>query len=194
MLKSYTSWTVWDTEDGKKVIADNNGTIMDRAAADETMLSILAFYDSVSDSEIKEYNKELIKKLYDYLGLMENQRTEQLQKEREYQPTYMFIIKKVDEPCYKFKFGGHRVHGYAAERKLKKIQEQLDYRLANIEKESEVPIKLVDSFLYVHNAPGIYRHILETYGSFRDEFGWYVLEDKFLAEIIKFIKKEILEG
>lgn len=65
--------------------------------------------------------------------------------------------------------------------------------MTNIEKESEVPIELVDSFIYVHNAPGIYRHILETYGSFRDEFDWYVLEDDLLDKIIKFIKSKILE-
>ncbi len=194
MLKSYTSWTVWNTEDGKKVIADNNGRIMDREAVYETMRSILEFYDSVSDSEIIEFNKELQKEQYEYFEAMENQRKEQRQKEREYKPTYMFIIKKVDEPCYKFKFGGHRIRGYANEKRLTMIQEQLDFRLANIEKESEVPIELVNSFLYVHNAPGIYRYILETYGSFRDEFDWYVLEDKFLDGIIKYIKKEILEG
>lgn len=166
---------------------------MDRSAVYETMRSILEFYDSVSDSEITEFNKELQKEQYEYFEAMENQRTEQLQKGRKYKPTYIFIIKKVDEPCYKFKFGDHRIRVFRNENKFQKIQEQLDFRLANIEKESEVPIELVDSFIYVHNAPGIYRHILEAYRGFRDEFDWYVLEDNLLDEIIRFIKNKIME-
>ncbi|HDR8128071.1 TPA: hypothetical protein QC448_005051 [Bacillus cereus] len=187
MLSSYTNWTVWNTEDGKKVIADNHGTIMDREKAYSVMCSILDFYENVSDTEIIEYNKQLIKERYEYYESMKEDIAEQVKKEREYKPTYMFIIKKLDEPCYKFKYGGYR------EENLMRIQEQLDRRLDNIDKESEVPIKLVDSFIYVHSAHGVHRHILETYGHFRDEFDWYVLEDGVLAEIIEFIKQQILE-
>lgn len=194
MLKSYTNWTVWNTEDGKKVIADNNGTIMDKATAYETMCLIQEFYDSVSDSEITECNKQLLKEQYEELEEWEQQYKKRQEYEREYKPTYMFIIKRLDQPGYKFKFGGHRIRGYENQRKLAMIQEQLDLRLANIDKESEVPIELVNSFIYVHNAPGIYRHILETYGHFRDEFDWYVLNDKLLADIIEFIKSKILQG
>ncbi|PEM15199.1 hypothetical protein CN616_22835 [Bacillus toyonensis] len=193
MLSSYTSWTVWNTEDEKKVIADNHGTIMDRETAYSVMCSILDFYENVSDTEIIEYNKQLIKERHEYYESMKEDIAEQVKKKREFKPTYMFIIKKTDESCYKFKFGGHRVRVFRDENKLEKIQEQLDIRLDNIEKESEVPIELVDSFIYVHNAPGVHKHILEMYGHFRDEFDWYVLEDRLLAEIIEFIKEQILE-
>lgn len=187
MLNSYTSWTVWNTEDGKKVIADNHGTIMDREKAYSVMCSILDFYENISDAEITDYNKRLIKERYEYYESTREDIAEHVQKEREYKPTYMFIIKKLDEPRYKFKYGGYR------EKNLLRIQEQLDRRLDNIDKESEVPIKLVDSFIYVHNAHGVHKHILEMYGHFRDEFDWYVLEDKLLAEIIKYIKGNMLE-
>lgn len=122
MLKSYTSWTVWDTEDGKKVIADNHGTIMDRETAYSTMCSILDFYESLSDVEITEYNKQLIKERYEYYEVMKGDIEEKLQKEREYKPTYMFIIKTVDEPCYKFKFGGHRVRVFVMKINSKKFK------------------------------------------------------------------------
>ncbi|MFY0127909.1 MULTISPECIES: hypothetical protein [Bacillus cereus group] len=193
MIKSYTHWTVWNTEDGKKVIADNNGTIMDRDTAYETMRLIQEFYDSVSDSEITDCNKQLLKEQYVELEEWEQQYKKRQEYEREYKPTYMFIIKRIDQPGYKFKFGGHRVHDFDEKRKLNTIKEQLDLRLANIGKESEVPIELVSSFIYVHNAPGIYKHILEVYGHFRDDFGWFVLNDKVFDKIINYIENEMLE-
>lgn len=187
MVRPYTHWAVWNTEDGKKVFADNRGKIMDKATAYETMRLISEFYDSVSDEDISEFNKELKKEQYEDFKEREEANKKQQEREREYKPTYMFIIKKVNEPCYKFKFGGYR------ETNLMKIQQQLDRRLDNIEKESEVLVELVDSFIYVHNAPGVHKHILETYGHFRDEFDWYMLEGKLLAEIINYIKANILE-
>ncbi|MFJ7554720.1 hypothetical protein ACIQXZ_12565 [Bacillus thuringiensis] len=194
MVRPYTHWAIWNTEDGKKVFADNRGKIMDKATAYETMRLISEFYDSVSDEDISEFNKELKKDQYEDLKEREEANKKQQEREREYKPTYMFIIKKVNEPCYKFKFGGYRVYGYVDEQKrLNTIKKQLDRRLDNIDKESEVPIELVDSFIYVHNAPGIHKHILETYGSFRDEFDWYVLEDKVLAKIINYIESKMLE-
>ncbi|AQY42333.1 hypothetical protein P4V72_18300 [Bacillus thuringiensis] len=194
MVRPYTHWAIWNTEDGKKVFADNRGKIMDKATAYETMRLISEFYDNVSDEDISEFNKELKKDQYEDLKEREEANKKQQEREREYKPTYMFIIKKVNEPCYKFKFGGYRVYGYVDEQKrLNTIKKQLDRRLDNIDKESEVPIELVDSFIYVHNAPGIHKHILEIYGSFRDEFDWYVLEDKVLAKIINYIESKMLE-
>ncbi|HHT7044741.1 TPA: hypothetical protein ACTZ2N_005200 [Bacillus cereus] len=186
-MKSYSSWTIWTMDDGKKVLADNHGIIMDKSAAYEAMRSILEFYEGVTDAEISAINKQTLKEHLEGYEMIVERNEKQQEREREYKPTYMFIIKKVNEPCYKFKYGGYR------ENNLIKIQQQLDLRLNNIDKESEVPIELVNSFIYVHNAPGIYRNILETYGSFRDEFDWYVLEDEMLNEIIKDIKNEILE-
>lgn len=193
MVRPYTHWAVWNTEDGKKVFADNHGVIMDKATAYETMRLISEFYDSVSDADISEFNKELKKEQYEGFKEREEENKKQQEYERQYKPTYMFIIKRTDESCYKFKFGGHRVRVFRNENKLEKIQEQLDLRLDNLEKESEVPIELVDSYIYVHNAPGVHKHILETYGHFRDEFDWYVLEDELLAEIINYIKANMLE-
>ncbi|MGH0736522.1 hypothetical protein ACQVQ3_26610 [Bacillus cereus] len=192
-MKSYSSWTICTMDDGKKVLADNHGIIMDKSAAYEAMRSILDFYEGVTDAEILVRNKQTLKENLEGFEMMVERNEKQQEREREYKPTYMFIIKKVNEPCYKFKYGGYRVRVFRNENKLKKVQEQLDLRLNNIDKESEVPIELVDSFIYVHNAPGIYRNILETYGSFRDEFDWYVLEDEMLNAIIKDIKNEILE-
>lgn len=187
MVRPYTHWAVWNTEDGKKVFADNRGAIMDKTTAYETMRLISEFYDSVSDADISEFNKELKIEQYEDLKEREEANKKQQEYERQYKPSYMFVIKKADESCYKFKFGGYR------EKNLMKIQEQLDLRLDNIDKESEVPIELVDSFIYVHNAFGVHKHILETYGHFRDEFDWYVLDDELLAEIIDYIKEKILE-
>ncbi|PGC12698.1 hypothetical protein COM08_27990 [Bacillus wiedmannii] len=193
-MKSYSSWTIWNTEDGKKVLADNHGVIMDKSAAYEAMCSILDFYEGVTDAEISAINKQTLKEHLEGFEMMVERNEKQQEREREYKPTYMFIIKKINEPCYKFKFGGYRVYSYGDEQKrLNTIKKQLDRRLDNIDKESEVPIELVDSFIYVHNAPGIHKHILETYGSFRDEFDWYVLEEKSLARIVKYIQKEMLE-
>ncbi|HDX9631470.1 TPA: hypothetical protein ROY30_005222 [Bacillus cereus] len=186
-MKSYSSWTICTMDDGKKVLADNHGIIMDKSAAYEAIRSILDFYEGVTDAEILVRNKQTLKENLEGFEMMIERNEKHQEREREYKPTYMFIIKKVNEPCYKFKYGGYR------ERNLMKIQKQLDLRLDNLEKESEVPIELVSSFIYVHNAPGIYRNILETYGSFRDEFDWYVLEDKFLNNIIKDIKNETLD-
>lgn len=191
-MKSYSNWIICTMDDGKKVLADNHGIIMDKSAAYEAMRSILEFYEEVTDAEISAINKQTLKEHLEGFEMM-IERNEK-QQEREYKPTYMFIIKKINEPCYKFKFGGYRIHGYGDEQKrLNTIKKQLDRRLDNFDKESEVPIELVDSFIYVHNAPGIHKHILETYGSFRDEFDWYVLEDKVLAKIINYIESEILE-
>ncbi|MGQ8827057.1 hypothetical protein ACUTUE_27845 [Bacillus sp. NA_146.1] len=193
MVRTYTHWAVWNTEDGKKVFADNFGSIMDRETAYKTMCSIVDFYESISDDEIAEFNKHLKKDQHEDLKRREKLREKKQEHEKKYKPTYMFIIKKVDEPCYKFKFGGHRVFDHNNKRKLNTIQEQLDFRLDNLEKESEVPIELEESFIYVHNAQGIYSHILEKFRSFRDEFDWYVLDDELLAEIIDYIKGQILE-
>ncbi|WP_324628407.1 hypothetical protein [Bacillus paranthracis] len=184
-MKSYSSWTICTTDDGKKVLADNHGFIMKKAEAYEAMRSIMEFYEGITEVEISTINQQTLNEHFEGVELMVEHNNQQ--QEREYKPTYMFIIKKVNEPCYKFKYGGYR------ESNLIKIQQQLDLRLDNLEKESEVPIELVDSFIYVHNAPGIYRNILETYGSFRDEFDWYVLEDKYLNNIVKDIKNEILD-
>lgn len=193
MVRPYKHWAVWNTDDGSQVFADNNGFIMDKATAYETMRLISEFYDSVSDADISKFNKELKKELYEGYKEREEEIKKQQEYERQYKPTYMFIIKRTDESCYKFKFGGHRVRVFRNENKLEKIQEQLDLRLDNLEKESEVPIELVESFIYVHNSPGVHKHILETYGHFRDEFDWYVLEDELLAEIINYIKANMLE-
>ncbi|MGH0601511.1 hypothetical protein [Bacillus mycoides] len=193
MVRPYTHWAVWNTEDGKKVFADNFGTIMDRETAYKTMCSIVDFYESISDVEIAEFNKQLKKDQHDDLKKREELREKKREHEKKYKPTYMFIIKKVNEPCYKFKFGGHRVFDHNRKRKLNTIQEQLDFRLDNLEKESEIPIELEESFIYVHNAQGIYSHILDKFRSFRDEFDWYVLEDESLVEIIDYIKANMLE-